>query len=170
MSNVNLRLSVADDETNIRVLVHKCFGSADVSDSVKNLVGRYVVAVLDGRIIAITGLRFNEDYNRFELDYTCTDPNYRGKGVMRKLFTRLMHLTDEELYCSKKVINGVENDDMDLILKSFGFKLVMKDRVKYSSKFNCKKSCISGGCAFSKYTSSCDCSEDLYIRENRFDI
>ena len=168
MNNVNLRLSNADDELNIRVLIHKCFGSVDVEEAVKDIVGRYVVAVLDNRVIAITGLKFNNDYSKFELDYTCTDPEYRGKGIMRKLFSRLMYITDEEIYCSARVINS-ENNDMIQILKSFGFKLALKDRVKYSSKFNCKKALREGGCTHNNCYKSCECSEDLYIRDNRFD-
>ena len=170
MSEVCIRLSVANDSVNIRNLVSKCFGSVDADKAIENVQGRYVVAVLGGRIVAITGLKFSKEYVGYELDYTCTEPEYQNNGIMHKLFSRLMFITDEKIYCSNLRIRGVKHTFMDSLLRDFGFKLALKDRVKYSSNLNCKKSCKVNGCKFSQFGDSCYCAEDLYIREDRSNV
>lgn len=126
----------------------------------KILNGRYLRYIADGKIVAMTGLSYNKEYDALEIDWTGTLRSYRHKGYMQELFKRLLQSTDEDIYCNCwKLEDSVINSHtlMDL----FNSTCVISPRATYSVAYNCgrdKHSCIN--CS----GSNCKCYEDLYLR------
>ena len=163
-----VRLSREEDKEIIEQLLESSFGNRNHFGALDNLLGRYLLAFIDDKLVAMTGLYYIEDYKHFEIDWTCTHPSYRGRGIMHELFNRICNLTDEPIYCScwrepnKDVIN------LYSLMVAFNFKEVMKPRVTWDSRYNCDCG-KTGFCVAQKRENEtrqpCRCYEDLWVRE-----
>ena len=155
---MQIRYSRADDEKEILKLMDKCFGPRPDAHATANLPGRYLVAVKKGKIVAMTGLNTNTIYeNGVELDWTCTDPEHRGCGIMQELMDRIVASTDENIYCSCWRIDGSEKVNLHKHMKLFGFEKIMSDVKHYACGIVCRE------CPWKH--SDCECYEDLYLRK-----
>lgn len=160
--NVNVRLSTDSDKNAIEKLMTICFCKRDyenVMEESNSLNGRFLLAFEDKKLIGMTGLYYNQEYKAYELDWTCTHPDYRRNGVMTELFRRICALTDEDIYCSCWRLPGKEANLLK-IMKRFGFEEVVKCRISLDSRYNCKagESCVETEDRF------CRCYEDLWLR------
>lgn len=166
-----IRLSTINDTNAIGDLMHECFGDRDEEDVLTCINGRYLLAFENNKLVAMTGLLWSEQYNGFEIDWTCTAVEYRCKGIMHELFKRLCTLTDEGIYCScwRYDYDGTVN--LQSLMDDFGFKEVLRPRVSYDTDYNC--ACGKYGyCVHQQVTNTvngierehCSCYEDLYYR------
>ena len=157
-----VRLSTEQDSAEIEMLLDSCFGAMSLKDFKENICDRYLLAFIDNRLVGMTGLYFNKDYNGFEVDWTCTHPDYRKKGIMHKLFKRICALTDEDIYCS---CWGMRGKDINLksVMYDFGFNPVVRNRVTWNLRYNCRSG-RNGDCIMSHEWANCSCYEDLYLR------
>lgn len=96
-----VRYSRKSDEEEIKDLLYKSFGEmVEIEGAYKGIdKGRYLCAVIDGEIAAITGICFDDEFRGYQLTWNCTKPEYRRKGIIPKLIERLIAVTDEDIYC-----------------------------------------------------------------------
>ena len=95
---MHIRLSTEADKSSISTLMSYCFGDREQYGAFDDLNGRYILAFDEDILVAMTGIIFNTDYNAFEIDWTCTRPQYQRWGIMHELFKRVCNLTDEVIY------------------------------------------------------------------------
>lgn len=166
-SEMYIRYSRESDKESIERLFTACFGdSRHYPDAFENLQGRYLLAFTsDNTLIAMSGLYWSEDYQAYEIDWSCTAPKNRGDGVMHELFKRLCSLTDEPIYCSCWRLEHHEHPNLYGIMKDFGFKEVINRRVTWVNGHNCH--CNKLECVSKNLEGTCECYEDLYLREGR---
>ena len=158
-----IRLSRNDDKEQIRILMRLCFGERKEDKVFDNLQGRYLLAFENGQLIGMTGLYYSDEYKAYEMDWTCTRPEYRHKGIMHELFRRICSFTDEDIYCSCWRLNGNEQVNLHSLMRDFGFKEVVRNRVSWQRPYNCKDDFYCVNCSGDE----CRCYEDLYIRCNK---
>lgn len=133
-----IRLSRETDKYKINELLGLSFGDRNHCGSLDNLTGRYLLAFLDDKLVGMTGLIYSEQYKGYEVDWTCTHPDYRCKGIMHELFSRLCSLTDEIMNCSCWRQQDKDRINLNSLMRDFGFKEVMKPRVTWDSRYNCE--------------------------------
>lgn len=159
-----IRLSRDTDKDNIESLMGMCFGYRN--DALHDLQGRYLLAcdyIDDNEIIvAMTGLIWSDNYSGYEIDWTCTHPDYRNNGIMHTLFARLLSLTDEDVYCSCWRLNNNNFVNLSSLMFDFDFKEVINTRVTWKRPYNCKS---TNHCVYCKSDNECTCYEDLYLRK-----
>lgn len=168
-----IRFSKKTDESQIRELIRLCFGYGDHCGAFKNLNGRYLLAFDDeDNLIGMTGLIWCKEYNGYEVDWTCTHPNYREMGIMHELFKRICSLTDENIFCSCWRLQDKEQPNLHSLMKDFGFKEVIHTRVTWDTNYNCHSGqsyyCAAEPSHVEHGTlvkSPCRCYEDLYLRK-----
>lgn len=170
-----IRLSTYADKSKICELTMLCFGDGDHCNILKNLNGRYLLAFDDeNNLLAMTGLIWNKEYESYEIDWTCTHPEYQKKGIMHELFKRICSLTDEDIYCSCWRLSGKEKVNLYSLMECFGFKEIIRNRVTWDSQYNCtagkktycaaqKSQLVRGTCI----KLACRCYEDLYYRKGK---
>lgn len=167
-----IRFSKEEDKEQIRELIMLSFGGRDHCNVLENLKGRYLLAFdEEDHLLGMTGLIWEDEYNAYGVDWTCTHPEHRNKGVMHELFKRICALTDEDIYCSCWRQSNKEKINLYSLMHDFGFEEVIKNRVTWDSRYNCKsgrcgvcvaqKSHIEHGKLIQK---PCRCYEDLYLR------
>ena len=165
MSNgIKVRLSTEDDSHMIEMLLDSCFGAISLREFKENICGRYLLAFVDNRLVGMTGLSFNKEYDGFEIDWTCTHPEYRKRGIMHELFKRICALTDGDIYCSCWGMRG-EAIHMRSVMRDFGFEPVVRNRVTWDSRYNCH--CDNSDCVMHRRQANCSCYEDLYLRRSK---
>jgi GNAT superfamily N-acetyltransferase len=128
-----------------------------------NLDGRYYLYYVDDKLIAITGCIMNDEYSGLEIDWTCTHPSYRHKGIMQQLFHIMINEIDLDIYCSCWRISNNDKVNLHTLMELFNFKKVVHDRIHCKVPYNChcknSKDCIY-------YNGiNCECYEDLYLRK-----
>ena len=165
-----IRFSKESDREEIKDLLMKCFGDHNESCTLNNLNGRYLLAFDDsemngGNLLAMTGLIWVNEYHGYEIDWTCTHPKYQGKGIMHELFKRVCDLTDENIYCSCWQLWYKEDVNLHSLMKDFGFEEVIRNRVTWDSRYNCKAG--ASGCCVEQASPWCRCYEDLYLRKKK---
>ena len=160
-----IRLSTEKDREDIDALMLMCFGVRSPEKVFTNLNGRYLLAYEDNRLVGMTGLLWSEEYEAFELDWTCTRPDYRKQGVMHKLFDRVCNFTDEKIYCSCWRFGGNEKVNLHSLMKDYGFEEVLRPRAAWRCGVNCSLDFIC--CGRGNKGTDCYCYEDLYIRKAR---
>lgn len=167
-----IRFSRETDKDEIRELLGTSFGSREHLGVLENLNGRYLLAFEDDELVAMTGLMWESEYNAYDVDWTCTHPDYRKRGIMHELFKRICSLTDEKIYCSCWRIGDNEHVNLHSLMNDFGFKEVIKNRGTWDSRYNCesarKHCCIMQKCQRNHgvlVPVPCRCYEDLYLRE-----
>lgn len=164
-----IRLSRDEDKGQIKDLIMLCFGDRSHHDCLENLNGRYLLAFESDDLIGMTGLNYNSQKKRYEIDWTGTHPEYRNKGVMHELFNHICALTDEDIYCSCWRHQGSDRINLYSIMRDFGFREVVKPALTHDSLYNCISG--SGYCVAQKVVDGnrehCRCYEDLYLREKK---
>lgn len=162
MSEDTIRKSNTSDEKEIKNLMTMCFGDKKNLEPYNDLENRYYLYFKNNKLVAMTGLTSNSEYNHLEVDWTCTNPEYRHKGYMQKLFKEMLNGVKEDVYCSCWRLKDKANANLHTIMKLHNFKLVIESRVHWKVPHNCFRS-YNGGC--SKCTGlNCECYEDLYLR------
>lgn len=64
-----------------------------------NLDGRYIVAIVDNKIIGISGIYYNEKLDRYDIDYLCVQKEYRGNGITEHMFSMFIpRYEDKEIW------------------------------------------------------------------------
>ena len=86
---------------------------------------------------------------------------------MSALIKRVCCITDERIYYSTWRIQGNEKSGMHKILLNNGFKEVVRNRVKYNSKYNCYKEYCPAKYSVDSVSDVCECYEDLWVRESK---
>ena len=160
---MHVRLSTETDRYKIEELIRLCFGERQHSGAYENLSGRYLLALQDEQIVAMTGLSYSETYNGYEIDWTCTHPEYRNKGIMHDLFKRICSLTDEDIYCSCWRIGNSQQINLSTLMQNFVFKEIIKNKASFDSRYNCRSARTY--CVYAKGKSECRCYEDLWLRK-----
>lgn len=161
---MHVRFSAYEDKDDIEKLITLCFGERVHSGVLDNLNGRYLLVFEENKLIAMTGLSYSEIYQGYEIDWTCTHPQYQHKGVMHVLFERVCSLTDEDIYCSCWRLENKENANLHALMRDFGFKEVIRNRASFDSRYNCKSARTY--CVYAKDKTHCMCYEDLWLRKN----
>lgn len=162
---MHIRLSTEADKSSISTLMSYCFGDREQYGALDDLNSRYILAFDEDILVAMTGIIFNTDYNAFEIDWTCTHPQYQRRGIMHELFKRVCNLTDEVIYCSCWRYENEPQVNLHSLMRDFGFKEVVRNKISCDSRYNCPAS-RSGLCAaFNVDAEYCRCYEDLYVRE-----
>lgn len=165
-----IRISKEEDKEQINELLMLCFGDRSQFGCLENLKGRYLLAYDNNKLIGITGLYYNQELKRYEIDWTGTHPEYRHKGIMHELFKRICNFTDEDIYCSCWRHQDKDRINLYSIMRDFGFKEVVKPIMTHDSVYNCICG-KSGYCVVQKITDGkrehCRCYEDLYLRERK---
>lgn len=155
--------SEADSEEVINLL-KLCFGNRIGTNAYEHIPGRYLCCIIDGRIVAITGLCFWSEFGKLEIGWTCTHPDYRHRGLMHELFRRIVSTTDEDIYCSCWKIGDNERVNLQSLMDSFGFKLAMSNLQNRNSKVFCEQKSKENCPYYSE--NGCRCSNDLYLRSD----
>lgn len=159
------RWSKADDKDEIVNLLKMCFGDRQGTNAYEHIAGRYLCCIMDGKIVAVTGLCFWSEFKRLEIGWTCTHPNYRHLGVMQELFKRILATTDEDIYCSCWRIGDNKEVNLHTLMNMFNFKLAMPNLQNRDSKVFCEQTCKEHCVYFN--TNGCRCANDLYVRYGR---
>ena len=159
------RFSTKDDKDNIEELILACFGDRSMFGVFDNLDCRYLLAFDKKRLVAMTGLTYSDIYHGYEIDWTCTHPEYRGRGIMHQLFEKVCTMTKEPIYCScwRQCTN--EHVNLYKLMQDFGFEEVVKNRLTVDSRYNCPVARTF--CVYFNNQGSCRCCEDLYLRPKR---
>lgn len=158
-----IRLSKEEDKERIRELMMMCFGERKEYKVFDKLVGRYLLAFDGDKLVGMTGLYYSEEFKAYEMDWTCTHPEYRKTGVMHELFTRLCSLTDEDIYCSCWRLVEHGNVNLYSLMRDFGFEEAVRQRYSWARPYNCKEDFHCVNCK----GENCRCWEDLYIRRGK---
>lgn len=156
ISELNIRMSIETDINGIDELVQSCFGKRD--DAVKDIAGRYLLAFDGDRLVAMTGLSSISDTGYdYEVDWTCTHPDYQGNGIMTYLLNRVVEGCDSSIaYLAWR--RNDEEAQVANVLKRCGFKLKCRAyKERHNASCRSKQKCI--------YYSTCgSCYEDLYVK------
>lgn len=157
-----IRFSKQEDKDKIIELLYTCFGNREHEGAYDNIPGRYLLCFLEDKLVAMTGLIHNADYNSgCEISWTCTHPEYRHQGYMMELFERIVYTTDEDIYCSCWKIPTKEHINLHHLMKEFNFELVLDSHIRSQYPHKCK---VGDTCPF--FTGQgCVCQQDLYVRK-----
>ncbi len=167
-----IRFSRESDKSQIALLTALVFGNIDADDALTNLDNRYLLAFDNDKLAAMTGITWNSEYGGNEIEWTCTHPKYRKRGIMSELFRRICELTDEDIYCSCLRLCGHRKVNLHAIMKAFNFKLVKKNDKVWSTSSNCNSG-KTKYCSLQKshmedkrlVREKCMCHEDMYVRK-----
>ena len=156
-----IRFSRREDEIQIRLLLRLCFENRIDDSCTDNLDGRYLVFEDNKRIIAVTGLKKIHNYkDGVEVDWSCTHPEFRHRGIMHQLFERMLEMTDENIYCSCWKMDGKDKVELHSLMENFEFECILEGHIKHNAiKCSCtdKQVCRN-------FHKGCMCQEDLYVR------
>ena len=158
-----IRLSTESDRDSIKGLVELCFGNRLQCGYLDYLDGRYHLNIVDGKLVAMSGLNSNTSYeNGLEVDWTCTHPDYRKCGYMHEIFEQMIPLTNGNIYCSCWHLEGKENVELYSLMRDFNFECIKPahkiGRAGYCS-FSNNVDCVN-------YKKNCNCQEDLFLRKS----
>ena len=156
-----IRKSTLADIDAIKELMKLCFGSRDEFKPCKNIVDRYYLYFKDDKLIAMSGLMYNDEYEALEIDWTCTHPDYRHKGYMQDLFIQMLSNVKRPVYCSCWRLSDRELPNLYTLMKMFSFEKVIESRLHLKTPYNCKRMDYCVYCT----GENCECFEDLYVRK-----
>lgn len=159
---MGIRYSRDEDYDDVKNLVCTSFGLIFDEDVLGSLKGRYLVYETDGKVVAMSGLHTNWSYSSgVEIDWTCTLPAYRGKGIIHELIGKIVESVDTDLYCACWRI-GENRINLYGAMKNFGFECVVESAEHVKVEYNCpwQNRCIY-------YKKGCECYQDVYVRKQR---
>lgn len=156
-----IRKSVIDDKEQIQHLMWMCFGDRDNREPYKNLEGRYYLYFEHNTLVAMTGITSDSEYGHLEIDWTCTNLDYRHKGYMQALFTEMLKDIHDDIYCSCWRLSDNDKVNLYTLMTMFGFKEVVHSRVHFKVPHNCFRN-YEGGCVNCTGI-GCECYEDLFL-------
>lgn len=98
--------------------------------------GRYKVAEIDNRIIAVSGILQENitPYNGYEVTWTCCLPEYRKNGIICNILMNCISDIKEDsfnVYCSCWRIHNNTDINMSSVMKRLGFKEIIHNRISY---------------------------------------
>lgn len=160
-SPYSFRAAREEDYDALYKLFDTYFGKmATEGGAMSNLSNRYLVACYEDRIVAVTGVIPPEksNYNGYEISWTCTDANHRGRGLIVAMMQMIIEKlpSDAELYCDCWRLFGKDRPNLYNVMQMSGFTEVIHDRIK--RKFPHSSECH--GCPYA--TKGCFCFGDLY--------
>ena len=159
------RKSTNDDLQGIKSILRLCFGTyPEKEGALKNIENRYMLAIFDNEIVAMTGiLPLNRScFDGYEITWTCTNPKHRHKGLivnMQKECEKELPNDGIPIYCSCWRIKDNKDINMKDVMQSLGYEII--DKSYKPKNFSIKDIC--GGCIFKE--SKCYCTEDLYCKK-----
>lgn len=174
-NNILIKNATNSDKDQIERLLYKCFGSmAKDKGTLDWIEGQYVVAVsyekqkptdeARQKIVALSGILPLEKsaFNGYEITWTCTDENYRRRG----LITKILRLCENQLpndhkplYCDCWRIGNKENKNIAGLMNKLGMQEVIWAMEHYI--YPHAKICMD--CPYRH--KGCACSIDLYMKE-----
>lgn len=163
MKYVEYRKSKAGDAAEIEALFKSCFYDFDADEEsdvnpLYNLDGRYIVAVVDNKIVGISGICYNEKLDRYDVDYLCVQKEYRGNGLTEHMFSMLVpNYEDKEIWF--EAWRSTWDARAESFFSKFGFKRYQKNYLIYAKRFHKCSNCVLDTGA------DCTCITDLYVHE-----
>ena len=154
--DIEFRYSKEDDKEGIQKLILSKFGVRE--QALDNLGNRYLLAVYNGEIVAMTGLSNKSIYNGLEVDWTCVADDFTGRGLITNMLSVLLKDVNTDVYCS---CWGYKDSPINLkyAMDTLGFKPVIVHRLQASTDYyDCANICRH------KRDGVCSCYEDLYLR------
>ena len=155
--DIEFRYSTEDDKEGIQKLILSKFGVRE--QALDNLDDRYLLAVYNNEIVAMTGISNKSSYNGLEVDWTCVADGFTGRGLITRMLYSLLKDVKADVYCS---CWGYKDNPINLryAMDALGFKPVIVHRLQASTDYyNCADICTR------KRDGICSCYEDLYMRE-----
>lgn len=160
-----LRNATDSDKEQLIVLFNECFGNmVENHGDLAWITCRYKVAVVDNRIVAVSGILpiSNSDYNGYEITWTCTTKEYRKQGLQVEILKQCLKELQEDgipLYCDCWLV--IDNDRINLysVMKHFGMSEVLRNRI--NRKYPHSKDC--NGCP--NENEKCFCCGYLYMKK-----
>lgn len=165
LNNITFRKSTTKDTKNMIELLNKCFGAYPwkFKNALDDLNGRYLLAFNEDKLVAMSGITTKSIYTSYEIDWTCTDPNFQGKGIMTELLTRLINnlpKDEKPVYCSCWRFGWEEKVNMFKVMERIGAVEVVhnENSVLAPIRMECTE------CAYAR-EKECTCYTDLYKLE-----
>ena len=155
------------DKEQLRVLFKECFGNmAENNGDLSWIKGRYKVAEIDNRIVAVSGILpiSNSDYNGYEITWTCTTKEYRKQGLQVAILKQCLKELPEDgisLYCDCWRVKDNDKINLHSVMKHLGMNEVLRNRI--NRKYPHSKDC--NGCPYE--SENCFCCGDLYMKARK---
>lgn len=157
--NLSFRYSTIADYKQIRNLLETCFGKMAINHGALNyLMGGYYLAFDNNLLISMTGIYNSNELYGYRINWTCTHPDYRGKGIMHKMIEHIIskNSSSDTIYVTAWKLSNKEYPNLHKVLLDNGFELVCKDFLNHIN--GCTRYCKD--CIYSE---SCNrCTEWLY--------
>lgn len=159
---ITIRKSNEADEKIIKKLFIASYGyRRGLKEPFIELNNRYRLLFVNNDLVAMTGLKWNDEYRAMEIDWTCTHPNHRHKGYMQLLFKDMLKNVKEDVYCSCWRIAGHKYPNLFSLMSLFNFKRIIENKYHCKVPYNCH---YANGCKYNNGL-NCECYEDLYLRK-----
>lgn len=169
MEDLILRYSTAADAAAVDSLIRICFGDRSYRGVTDNLEGRYLLAVMDDKVVGMSGIGKPEnEYCGLEVDWTCVHPDYRKQGIVTALLSELLAAKSESSYEGRIYYSAWRTWDrpgkerMDGVLAKMGFQRAVVNEFNWVNGHNCRFSCREQ-CVH--YQKGCSCGQDLWVYE-----
>lgn len=159
-----IRNAINSDKEQLRELFKECFGNmAENNGALSWIEGRYKVAEVDDRIVAVSGILPIEysDYNGYEITWTCTTKDFRKQGLQVEILKQCLdELPDDNipLYCDCWRVKDKNKINLHSVMKYLGMHEVLRNRI--NRKYPHSKDC--NGCPYA--SENCFCCGDLYMK------
>ena len=155
-SNLTFRRSTQEDSQEIDELLKECFG-AYIDDLENYIVDRYLCAVDNGKIVAVTGILQEDKWFRTEVDFSVVYPSYRGQHLMSHMIAQeLQRVGNIDVFCSCWRVHSSIN--LIQAMRFNGFKEIKRPEEVWPRDSDCE------GCISSDECNGC-CYADLWLRK-----
>ena len=158
--DITYRYSTVGDADAINGLIERHFGLRKECGALEALDGRYLLAFDGDRLVALTGISGDTQFDGLEVDWTCCDEAYRHHGLITDMLRRCLKGADRDVYCSCWHEQGHEHVNLHHAMSELGFELLLKQCRAYKAPYY--KACIA--CARYHDGIACECTEDLYVK------
>ena len=120
---------------------------------------------VNGMILGCTGITCTQNSPaEYKIDWTCVLKEFRGMGIMRELFKRVLLLAgDCSVMCNAWRLSGNETANLHKILVENGFQLSLPKRITWVKGVTCVTDGYRRGCVFDS-GNYCRCHQDIYMR------
>lgn len=162
--DIMIRQANINDILQMEELITLSFGRRDDAISFRMHPDKYIVYIEGDKIVAMTGLVYNKQYRGLEIGWTCTHPDFRGMGLMHKLFEFMLKDVEERVYCSCWHLPNREHINLWKLMNDFNFICVTEARVSWVNGFNCHHNKTDNLCTECT-GGACVCKEELWFRQ-----